>query len=564
MIDFVVDLAAARSHILNIRMKFESKSNEEIITMPVWAPGSYMVRDFSRHISHINAEKGEIQQIDKKSYKVKGEEIIINYSIYAEELSVQTSYSDEDFVLINGSSVFFYVEGRKEEKYRVKIINSPHRHISTSMNKENEFYFMENYDDFIDTPILLHDGLSKSFDLDGKKHYVSIVGNFNRNFDEFVNEVEKIVKVTRDIFGELPYERYSFLFILAPDDIAGGLEHKNSTVIIGNENRMVDDYEYLIFKTVISHEFFHTWNVKRIRPIELGPFDYTKENYTKLLWLSEGFTSYYEWIILLRASIAKIEDYSNHLSEALNYYFIQPGYKYRDANSSSFNTWIKLYKPDGDIINNYISYYLKGELMAIALNEEILRRSNGKKTVDDFMRALWGLYKSNGKGITYNDLKNILESIGKGLGEEVLPKLAEVPGDMELTERLKRIGFKVSTQEKGNGFLGLIFTVSNGKLLVRFAIKDYPAYQSGIVPGDEVIAVDGKRMIEGYTEDYLKEWKGIKLDNIKWIKPNDTVNIALFRRNNLKILNLKAAIYPKKFKVEVEDAENVKKSFNLN
>lgn len=564
MIDFVLDLAEARSHILKVKMEFENKLDEEIITMPVWAPGSYMVRDFSRHISSINAKKGEIEQLDKKSYKVKGKKIVIEYSIYAEELSVQTSYSDEDFILINGSSVFFYVEGRKDEKYRVKIVNNPHKYISTSMDAEDEYYYMGNYDDFIDTPILMHDGLFKAFDFDGKKHYVSLVGNFNRNFDEFVNEIQRIVQAAREIFGELPYERYSFLFILAPDDIAGGLEHKNSTVIMGNENRIADDFDYLIFKTVISHEFFHTWNVKRIRPIELGPFDYTKETYTKLLWLSEGFTSYYEWIILLRASIAKIEDYSNHLSEALNYYFIQPGYNYRDANSSSFNTWIKLYKPDGDIINNYISYYLKGELMAIALNEEIFRRTNGSKSIDDFMRALWERYKKSGMGITYDDLKQILESIDKGLGQEVLPKLAEVPGDMELTERLQRMGFKISAQERNNGFLGLIFQTSNGKLLVRFAIKDYPAYQSGIVPGDEIIAVDGKRMIEAYTEDYLKEWKGIKLDNVKWIKPGDVVAIALFRRNNLKILNLKAANYPKKFKVEVENAAIVKKYFSLN
>ncbi len=560
MIHFTIDLSESRSHLLKVTMEFESKKGEEKIVMPVWAPGSYMVRDFSRHISWINAEQGTIKQIDKTSYLLQGNKIKLNYGVYAEELSVQTSYADSDFVLINGSSLFFYVDGRKEEEYRIKIIHNQHNFISTSMVKEDNELLMNNYDDFVDSPILIHDGLVNFFKVDNKEHEVATVGNFKRDFSGFTENVKKIVESAKDIFKELPYEKkYTFLFILAPEDIGGGLEHKGSTVIMGNENKILNDFDYLIFQSVISHEFFHTWNVKRIRPVELGPFDYTKENYTKLLWLSEGFTSYYEWIILLKAGIAKIEDYANHLSDALNYYFIQPGYAYRDANSSSFNAWIKLYKPDGDLINNYISYYLKGELMALALNHFIYKNTGGTKNIDDFMRSLWARYKETGKGITYEELIELVSGLVGKDSRKMFENLAELPGDMGIAEKISELGFQVEKEEKEQGFLGIVFQSNNGKITVRYSLKGYPAYDAGIVPGDEIIAVNDERMNESYIEEYVKEWKGMKVDNIKWLKSGQPTKITFFRRNVLKNVNFITAKYPLKYTVKQKDADIIRK-----
>jgi len=545
-IRFNVDLSASATRILKVEMSFPIKNGiKEKIIMPVWAPGSYLVRDFSRHISSIYAINGKINQLDKTSWEISSqeEEVKISYEVYCDELSVQTSYADDSLVIINGSSVFFYVDGRKDEEYRVTFSNKVKGEPISGLQKEGEEFVAENYDTLADSPFMYGDIKVLKFNVSGKEHLISYYGNMLKAQDKVMDDFRKIVIEEEKIFGELPYKKYIFMIVLVPDDLGGGLEHKNSTLIISNEHRLFNEFEYKLFLSGVSHEFFHTWNVKRIRPKELGPFDYTKEVYTDLLWFSEGFTSYYEWVVLLRAGIVTEKEYVDHITEMINYYNFQPGHKKRSASSSSFNTWIKLYKPDGDIINNYISYYLKGELIAFAINNEIIKDTGFNKSLDDVFKSLYNDFKVDGKGINFSDLLKKVSDISSDKVSKTLERLVNQTENEKFCDQLKELGYEIKFsypdgRNSPRGFTGMVLQNNNGKIMVRYVLEDSPAFKIGIVAGDEIISINNERFTEFFMRDFSKEMKQVKIEDLKEIKPNDKVKIHIFRRNILKEFEL--------------------------
>jgi predicted metalloprotease with PDZ domain len=307
----------------------------------------------------------------------------------------------------------------------------------------------------------------------------------------------------------------------------------------------MDDFDYKLFLTTVSHEFFHTWNVKRIRPKELGPFDYTKEVYTNLLWLSEGFTSYYEWLVLWRAGLVKEDEYVKHLSKYIDFYKLQPGHII-PADSSSFNTWIKLYKPDGNTFNTYVSYYLKGELIAFVLDVEIIKSTKGKKSLDDVFRSLFADFIANGKGI---EKKDLIEHVRKLIGEDarrIVTRLTETSEEINYEQYLREMGYKVTHRYADRkigprGFLGIVLSSEGGKIVAKSVVKNYPAYEAGVLPGDELVAVNGERFTDNYTRIISKELRSRKLDCIKGSKPGDKVDLYVFRKQNLLHFQMKAA-----------------------
>ncbi len=552
-IKFNVDLSSSATRILKVEMSFPvRKGIREKITMPVWAPGSYLVRDFSRHISSINVVNGKITQLDKTSWEILSEEneVKIEYEVYCDELSVQTSYADDSLVIINGSSVFFYVEGRKEEEYRVIFSGKTKGEMVNGLPQEGNEFVAENYDILADSPFMYGNIKVLKFNVSGKEHFISYYGKMLRPEEKILDDFKKIVIEEEKIFGELPYRNYIFMIVLVPDDIGGGLEHRNSTLILSNEHRLLNDFEYKLFLSTVSHEFFHTWNVKRIRPKELGPFDYTKEAYTDLLWFSEGFTSYYEWLVLLRAGIVSEKEYIDHIIEMINYYTFQPGHEIRSAASSSFNTWIKLYKPDGDIINNYISYYLKGELIAFAINNEIIKDSNYNKSFDDVFKLLYNDYRADGKGIDFSQLLEKVSDISSHKVSKTLEKLVNETGDEKFSDYVEELGYEIrysypDDRNNPRGFTGMVLQSNGGKIAVRFVIRNSPSFKSGIVAGDEIVAINNERFSEFFMRDFSKELKLVKLEDLKEIKPGERVKIHLFRRNVLKEFEMTADEEPK-------------------
>ncbi|MGC8655094.1 MAG: M61 family metallopeptidase [Thermoplasmata archaeon] len=567
-IKFNVDLSGSSTRMLKVEMSIPLKKGiKEKISMPVWAPGSYLVRDFSRHISNIYALNGRITQLDKASWEISSEDDVvkIGYEVYCDELSVQTSYADDSLVIINGSSVFFYVEGRKEEEYRVIFSNKAKGEPISGLPMEGEEFVAENYDTLADSPFMYGNIKVLKFKVSGKEHFISYYGKMIKPEENVLDDFKKIVIEEEKIFGELPYKKYIFMIVLVPDDLGGGLEHKNSTLIISNEHRLFNEFEYKLFLSTVSHEFFHTWNVKRIRPKELGPFDYTKEVYTDLLWFSEGFTSYYEWLVLLRAGIVTEKEYVDHIIEMINYYNFQPGHKKRSASSSSFNTWIKLYKPDGDLINNYISYYLKGELIAFAINNEIIKDTGFNKSLDDVFKWLYNDFKADGKGISFSELLKKVSDISSPRVSKILERLVNKTENEKFCDQLKELGYEIhfSYSDGRNiprGFTGMVLQNSNGKIMVRYVLEDSPAFKSGILAGDEIVAVNNERFSEFFMRDFSKEMKQVKIEDLKEINPDEKVKIHIFRRNSLKEFEMIAEEEPMWLTAnKKEDTEILKK-----
>ncbi len=548
-VQFVVDLSEAHSGILKVHMEFPSSGKEEIV-MPVWTPGSYLVRDFSRHVSNLES-KGKVEQLSKNRWAIssKGQTAEVDYDVYCDELTVDTSYSDGSFVLINGAGVFFYPEGKKDCEYSLKFKNYGKWKIATGMPEKKGTYTAEDYDHFVDCPVLIGDLQLMEFTVMNKKHTIAWQGRMIKDRNTITEDFRKIVEAEGGIFGRLPYDRYVFLIMTVPDEYYGGLEHKNSTAILFPEYKLLDDFDYKLFLTTVSHEFFHTWNVKRIRPRELGPFDYTKEVYTNLLWLSEGFTSYYEWVILWRAGLVKDDEYMTHISKMIDFYRIQPGHTL-PADSSSFNTWVKLYKSDGNVINSYISYYLKGELIAFALNSEIIKATGGRKSLDDVFRGLFSDFNKNGKGI---EKKDLVEHVNKLIGSEaqkLITRLSETTVEIDFDRYLRDMGYRVShkfsdKKTGSKGFLGMMLSTEGGKVVVKSVIKGYPAHTVGVLPGDELVAVNGQRYTETFTRSLAKELRSRKVDSLKHMNPGDDVDLYVFRKHNFINFKMKAAEEPK-------------------
>jgi predicted metalloprotease with PDZ domain len=475
--------------------------------------------------------------------------VTVDYDVYCDELTVDTSYSDSSFVLINGTGLFFYPEGKKDCEYSVKFKNYGRWKIATGMPERKGLYSAEDYDTFVDSPILIGDLQLMEFTVMNKRHTIAWQGRMVRDRDTITQDFKKIVEAEGKLFGKLPYDQYFFLIMTVPDEYYGGLEHKNSTAILYPEYKFHDDYEYKLFLTTVSHEFFHTWNVKRIRPKELGPFDYTKEVHTNLLWLSEGFTSYYEWVFLWRAGLVKEEEFMEHLTKMIDFYTLMPGHVL-PADSASFNTWVKLYKPDGNFFNTYVSYYLKGELMAFALDSEIIKRTGGKKSLDDVFRALYSDFNKNGKGIEKKDLIEHVKRLIGSEAEKLVSNLSETTKEIDFGKYLRDMGYRVShkfadKKTGSRGFTGMVVSTEGGKVVAKNTIKGYPAYEAGVLPGDELVAVNGQRFTETFTRVMTKEFRARKLDCIKNANPGDEINLYVFRKHNLLNFKMKAAEEPK-------------------
>ena len=422
-IQYKVEMPTPNSHYFNVRMDISDlKQKETIIKMPVWAPGSYLTREFAKNVNLVVAtsKKGkllDIEKISKNAWKIdtKGENsIFIDYQVYAFELSVRTSFLDDSHGYINGTSVFMYMEGEKATPGKLTIV--PHASfskISTALPSDGQnVYRFKDYDQLVDCPIEIGNHSEFHFKAAGVDHTVAMYGEGNYDEEQLKKDMAKIVEAETMIMGENPNEKYLFIIhnITVP---SGGLEHVNSTTLQVNRWTYEGD-DYLDFLSLVAHEYFHLWNVKRMRPKELGPFDYDSENYTDLLWVMEGFTSYYDELVLRRAGFYSEDDYLNKLFSKINYVENQPGNKVQPVAHASFDAWIKAYRPNENSHNTTISYYSKGQILASILDMHIIGKFDGKKSLDDFLQVVYAkYYKAQDIGYTETQFQEALESFLK-------------------------------------------------------------------------------------------------------------------------------------------------------
>ncbi len=540
-VNYNLSMESPNAHYFQVEMEItDVKSDELIIKMPVWAPGSYLTREFSKNVNRVYAtnQKGNdltVEKISKNAWKIntKGaKSVTVKYDVYAFELSVRTSFLDDSHGYVNGTSVFMYLNGQKNNPGKLTI--KPHasfKKIATALPAEggNKYNFT-NYDHLVDCPIEIGNHSEFHFDAAGVDHTVAMYGEGNYDVPTLKRDMAKIVEAETLIMGENPNKKYLFIIhnISVP---SGGLEHKNSTTL--QVNRWTyDESGYLGFLSLVAHEYFHLWNVKRMHPKELGPFDYDAENYTDLLWVMEGFTSYYDELVLRRAGFYSDEEYLNKLFGTINYVENQPGNRVQPVAHASFDAWIKAYRPTENSVNTTISYYSKGQILAAMLDLYIINKFSGKKSLDDFLQKLYAdFYKAKDVGYTEEQFQATLE---KFLGEDMDWFFSNYVYDTKVVDYKKffaGVGLLVGDSNegrKGDPVLGIRTKTEGGRLIISTVYSNSAAERQGLSVNDEILAINGYRVDAGDFENMI-DAKDV----------GESVEILLARDNILKTYTVK-------------------------
>jgi predicted metalloprotease with PDZ domain len=532
-VDYELSMENPNSHYFEVQMNVsEVKGKCLSIKMPVWAPGSYLVREFAKSVNLVKAKdsKGNdlvVKKDNKNTWCVLtngAKNITVNYEVYAFELSVRTSFLDDAHGYVNGTSMFMYVDGEKDKGGKLTI--NPHssfKKISTSLERKGNVFTYTDYDELVDSPIEIGNQKEFTFKAAGVNHTIAMFGEGNYDVERLKVDMAKVVEAETKVFNDNPNEEY--LFIIHNLTVgSGGLEHKKSTTL-EVDRWTYNEENYLGFISLVAHEYFHLWNVKRLRPKALGPFDYDNENYTDLLWVMEGFTSYYDELILRRAGFYTQDEYFNRLIGTINYVENQPGNKVQPVAHSSYDAWIKAYRHTENSMNIGISYYSKGQILAAMLDLHIIKKFNGEKSLDDFMQKLYtDFYKKSDVGFTEEEFQMTLESF---IGEDMDWFIKNYVYDTETVDYKKffdGIGVNIYNSTPGfEAFLGIRTRNSNGKLKITSVFKGSAAEAQGLSVNDELIAVNGFRVDDA-------EFKLLTGN----LKTGDKFEVVLSRDNILK------------------------------
>ena len=547
-ITYTLSFDRAPQHLVQVTMRVDKVEGDTLtLVMPVWSPGSYKVRDYAGYQGNVVAytvsggqrTEARMSWRDKTSLVVDtngADSIEVEYVVYGLERTVRTNHINRFHAFLIPTATCMYVEGRTDEIHHVLLKHDQKLwpNVSTQLspvreaNSEGVLLGALNYDLLADSPLEIGDHVVRAFDVNGARHEFALAANQALDADWLVGELKTIVETEAALFGELPYDRYVFILQCYPNTY-GGLEHARSSVNAVDPGRMLDKGKAKQLLSLLCHEFFHLWNVKRIRPAELGPFDYTKENYTPALWLAEGVTSYYDDLLSYRCGFQTREEYLTTLSkDHLTRMMQVPGRFQMSTRDSSYLSWVKLYMQSPDGTNRFPSYYLKGGITFLLLDLYIIDHTDGKASMDDGLRGLWKRYKDNpAEGVSEDECIAILErSTGVQLRDRLMTWLSGTD-ELPYNEVFAPIGLEMVVEaeqtdpitfgeERGFAsvpspvFTGLGLKVEDGALRVRTLLDGSPAQHAGIGIDDEILAVNGKRVTNATLFGQLIDAEGQK------------------------------------------------------
>lgn len=499
---YTLSFPEPQTHYIEVSLQISGhKKNQVDIKMPVWTPGSYLVREFSRHIEKLESKDGSVKKMSKNHWSFKADsekDVVVTYKIYAYEMSVRTSFVDADMALLNGASIFFRDATNLNTEYEV-IIKAPKewRQINTSLKESGSQWKRkaENFDELVDSPILLGNQSVYTFDVSGVPHTLAMAGEAEYDPKKLVEDMQKVCTSASEIIGEHPCKDYTFLVINASSG-SGGLEHANSCVLHTSRTLYNNEGQYKNFLGLVAHEYFHLWNVKRIRPIELGPFDYDNENYTTMLWLSEGFTSYYDDLICAKAGVITPERFMEISGSNINNIENTPGSKVQSVADASFDAWIKYYRANENSQNATSNYYTKGSVIAMLLDLQIIANSKGQKCLDDLMKLLYTkFYKTQGRGFTQLEFKSEAETFAGNL-DLFFTDYINGTEPIDYKPYFEKLGLKLVNLNEGKIEIGLgagINQTSN-RTMISSVIRNSPAWKYGLNVNDEILAIDSSRL----------------------------------------------------------------------
>ncbi len=567
-----VKLAKPNAHLFEVTLTIpEPDEDGQLLSLPAWIPGSYMIRDFAKNIVRIRAGAGGrdvgYRKIDKSSWRFDpvGGPLSVVYEVYAWDLSVRSAHFDATHAYFNGTSLFLRVHGQDAGPCVVEIDQGESAQtrgwrVATSMpalpanGTTLQRYQADNYADLIEHPVEIGDLAEIEFQAASVPHRVAVYGRQNADLSRLARDLKTICETHVRMFGELPLDRYLFL-VMTVGEGYGGLEHTHSTSLLCSRNDLPvakDDTvtkEYRRFLGLCSHEYFHLWNVKRIKPAVFQNPTLSAETHTSLLWVFEGFTAYYDELALVRSGCIDANGYLELLAETITRVMRTPGRHKQSVAESSFDAWTKFYKQDENAPNAIVSYYGKGALVALSLDLTLRLRTKNACTLDDVMRVLWQEYGKTGKGVEEGDVETVAERLS---GLDLQPFFAQAvygTEDLPLQDLLAQVGvdFRLRSAKDDKDFGGLLTDSEPAKpfnyLGVRLApgsaavvshvFENTAAWNAGIAAGDELLAVNGLRVNAANLASAIKR-----------LNAGQNMVLHLFRRDELMQLDVQLQTSP--------------------
>ncbi|NET56096.1 MAG: M61 family metallopeptidase [Symploca sp. SIO2E6] len=538
-IHYQVAMPQPESHLFEVTLRVQGWQQGVLdLKMPVWTPGSYLVREYAKHLQDFSANLGDGKQplpwrkVSKNHWQVetaRTSAITVHYRIFANELTVRTNHLDATHGYFNGAALFLFIPGLEQQRSWITIVPpQPDWRVTTPLppvSQQSNTFEAIDFDTLVDSPFEIGGQRLYDFEVLGKSHQLAIWGRGNAIPERIIADTKKIIAVEAQLYGGLPYDHYLFLLHLSAQGF-GGLEHKYSCSLNFPRFGFRAKEQYNRFMQLVAHEFFHLWNVKRIRPKALEVFDYEQENYTSCLWFCEGATSYYDLVIPQRAGIYDTKTYLEGLGKEITRLQRTPGRKVQPASESSWDAWIKLYRRDANSDNSQISYYLKGAMVCFLLDLLIRTRHGNQRSLDDVMRHLWEQFGKREIGYTPQQLQRVIESVADVNLSDFFGNYINGTTELPFNQYLEPFGLQVvGAPEEPVPFLGLKVKHKQGKELVEFVEAMSPAGLAGVNAGDELLAIDGLRVTAEQLSDRLKDYEAA-----------DIIELTVFHQEELRTL----------------------------
>ncbi len=534
-IRYTLRFPAPHTHYVEVEGVYPTGGRPQVdLMMAVWTPGSYLIREYERHVEGVTATGAGGRALGavktaKNRWRVDtggAAAVTVTYRVYGREMTVRNNWVEAGFAMVNGAPTFITLADRTPRPHEVRIdMPAAWKGSQTALPPipgQPHAYRAEDFDTLVDSPLVLGNPVVKSFDVAGTAHHLVLEGDPSLfDADRAAADIRRIVEAGVAAMGPFEYPHYHFLNMVV--ETGGGLEHKNSFLTMSNRFVTRTRQPYINWLSLVAHEYFHNWNIKRLRPVELGPFDYETENHTKSLWVAEGVTDYYGALLVRRAGIATTAEYLDMLSNSIEAVQTRPGRRVQSAEMASFDTWIKQYRPDENSPNTSIDYYDKGATIAFLLDATIRQATAGGKSLDDAMRLAYGRY-SGARGFTPVQFQ---QAMSETAGTDLSAWFAQVlttTDELDFSAALDWFGLRFAPVDPKalRATTGLVTRNDSGRLVVSQVRRNTPAYDSGINVDDEILALDDLRVrADGLTA---------RMDQYR---AGDTVRILVARRDRL-------------------------------
>jgi predicted metalloprotease with PDZ domain len=561
------------AHLFEVRLTVANPNPDgQVFAMPAWIPGSYMIRDYARNVVAIRAESDgldvPLEKLDKSCWQAAPVQkpLTLVAEIYGYDLSVRGAHLDNTHAYFNGPCVFFAVRGQENLPCEVEIVppagdTANEWRVATSMRRKDALPYAfgtfeaDDYAELIDHPVEAGHLSIGEFEVNGIPHAIAIRGKTRVDMGRLCHDLQTLCERHMSLLG-VPegFDRYLFL-VHAPGSGYGGLEHRwSSSLVCARDNLPVRGEDavgdaYRTFLGLASHEYFHSWNVKRMKPAAFTPYDLSSESYTGLLWVFEGITSYYDDLALVRSGLITEKSYLELLGRTITRVLRGGGRLRQSVEESSFDAWTKFYKQDANAPNAIVSYYAKGSMIALAMDLKLRTETNGRVSLDDVMKACWERWGDSGEGmpeagfeavaaeVSQLDLDDFFDASVRGTGELPLETLLGTHG---IAYNLRAAsgsgdkgGQKLENSKQRNVWLGATLTETNGKSTFASVMNGGPAERAGVAPGDEAVALDGLQLTSANADSRLKAYRD-----------GDELELVVFRGDELVTTRIRLAAAP--------------------